>query len=277
MSACVSDDCAENSAISLASAARSAGLIHGPTWVTTKILSRVASRLARLLQMKDQRLERKSRRLSAAARLFQIGADRRSRSEAPAAQNSRGIASIEQTPAESNDATGEPERSVSDILSVHRCSVVPSDVGHHAEFDGRHYMPNRHLVRGLRSNSAIPRRFANCKFQIVRIGCGRPRLLLLACIRRVQGPGPHAAAPIHYRFTFPEPQHHWMQVEATFPDLAARTPRARMSRASPGRYSLHDFAKNVLRRARVRRRRPRAADRRGRIRTAGTSATTAAA
>ena len=36
-----------------------------------------------------------------------------------------------------------------------------------------------------------------------------------------------------------------MQVEATFPDLAAGTLELRMSRASPGRYSLHDFAKNV--------------------------------
>ena len=56
---------------------------------------------------------------------------------------------------------------------------------------------------------------------------------------------PHAASPIQYRFTFPEPQHHWMQVEATFPDLPAAPLELRMSRSSPGRYSLHDFAKNV--------------------------------
>ena len=55
----------------------------------------------------------------------------------------------------------------------------------------------------------------------------------------------HAASPIHYRFTFPEPEHHWMQVDATFPDLTGQTLELRMSRASPGRYSLHDFAKNV--------------------------------
>ena len=54
-----------------------------------------------------------------------------------------------------------------------------------------------------------------------------------------------AAAPIRYRFTFPEPQHRWMQVEASFPDLDTRPLELRMSRASPGRYSLHDFAKNV--------------------------------
>src|SRR5471032_910609 len=55
----------------------------------------------------------------------------------------------------------------------------------------------------------------------------------------------HAAAPIQYRLTFPEPQHRWMQVEAAFTELGNGTLELRMSRSSPGRYSLHDFAKNV--------------------------------
>jgi len=55
----------------------------------------------------------------------------------------------------------------------------------------------------------------------------------------------HAAAPIQYRLTFPEPQHRWMQVEASFTELGNGTLELRMSRSSPGRYSLHDFAKNV--------------------------------
>jgi predicted metalloprotease with PDZ domain len=54
-----------------------------------------------------------------------------------------------------------------------------------------------------------------------------------------------APSPIRYRFSFPEPQHRWMQVEATFPDLESAPLELRMSRSSPGRYSLHDFAKNV--------------------------------
>jgi predicted metalloprotease with PDZ domain len=54
-----------------------------------------------------------------------------------------------------------------------------------------------------------------------------------------------ASAPIRYRFTFPEPQHHWMQVEASFRELGTAPLELRMSRSSPGRYSLHDFAKNV--------------------------------
>ena len=53
------------------------------------------------------------------------------------------------------------------------------------------------------------------------------------------------ASAITYRFTFPESEHHWMQVDATFTDLGPGPLELRMSRASPGRYSLHDFAKNV--------------------------------
>jgi len=57
--------------------------------------------------------------------------------------------------------------------------------------------------------------------------------------------GADAAGPLLYRFSFPEPQHRWMQVEATFPDLPPAPLELRMSRSSPGRYSLHEFAKNV--------------------------------
>jgi hypothetical protein len=55
----------------------------------------------------------------------------------------------------------------------------------------------------------------------------------------------HGPTAVDYRVSFPEPQHHWMQVEATFPSVEAATLELRMSRSSPGRYSLHDFAKNV--------------------------------
>lgn len=55
-----------------------------------------------------------------------------------------------------------------------------------------------------------------------------------------------AAAPITYRVTFPEPEHHWMQVEVTFSGLGTRPLQARMSRSSPGRYAVHEFAKNIF-------------------------------
>jgi predicted metalloprotease with PDZ domain len=52
--------------------------------------------------------------------------------------------------------------------------------------------------------------------------------------------------PITYRVTFPEPEHHWMQVEMTVNGLGAAPLRARMSRSSPGRYAVHEFAKNIF-------------------------------
>jgi len=54
-----------------------------------------------------------------------------------------------------------------------------------------------------------------------------------------------AQAPVSYRLSFPAPEHRWMQVDVTFPDLPAGTLQICMSRTSPGRYALHEFAKNV--------------------------------
>ena len=56
----------------------------------------------------------------------------------------------------------------------------------------------------------------------------------------------HAQAPIEYRLSFPEPEHRWMQVEARFPEVPAGPLQLRMSRTSPGRYALAEFAKNVF-------------------------------
>jgi predicted metalloprotease with PDZ domain len=72
------------------------------------------------------------------------------------------------------------------------------------------------------------------------------RSLLIALALVAFAPfGFHAAGTITYRFSIPEPQHHWIQVEAVFTDLAPSPLELRMSRSSPGRYSIHDFAKNV--------------------------------
>jgi predicted metalloprotease with PDZ domain len=70
-------------------------------------------------------------------------------------------------------------------------------------------------------------------------------LAAVACVALLVGSSTRAAAPIGYRFQFPEPQHHWMQVEATFSDLGSAPLELRVSRSSPGRYALHDFAKNI--------------------------------
>src|SRR5205823_13622074 len=48
-----------------------------------------------------------------------------------------------------------------------------------------------------------------------------------------------------YTVTFPAPEHRWAQVEATFTRVQGAL-EARMSRSSPGRYAVHEFAKNVF-------------------------------
>lgn len=54
------------------------------------------------------------------------------------------------------------------------------------------------------------------------------------------------AAAVEYRVSVPEPEHHWLEVTATFRGPSARPLRLRMSRSSPGRYAVHEFAKNVF-------------------------------
>jgi predicted metalloprotease with PDZ domain len=55
-----------------------------------------------------------------------------------------------------------------------------------------------------------------------------------------------AQSAVTYRVSFPAPEHHYAQVEVIFPNAPAETLEARMSRSSPGRYALHEFAKNVF-------------------------------
>ena len=56
----------------------------------------------------------------------------------------------------------------------------------------------------------------------------------------------YAQAAVSYRLSFPEAAHHLMQVEATFAAVPPGPLELRMSRSSPGRYALHEFAKNVF-------------------------------
>src|SRR5213594_1469957 len=69
-------------------------------------------------------------------------------------------------------------------------------------------------------------------------------LRLVALIISFAAPA-FAQVPVAYRLSFPQPEHHWMEVEVTFADVPAGTLEVRMSRSSPGRYALHEFAKNV--------------------------------
>ena len=54
------------------------------------------------------------------------------------------------------------------------------------------------------------------------------------------------APPIEYTLSFPAPEHRWMQVQVRFPNVPAGPLQLRMARTSPGRYALHEFAKNVF-------------------------------
>ena len=53
-------------------------------------------------------------------------------------------------------------------------------------------------------------------------------------------------APIEYKLSFPAPEHRWMLVEARFSNVPGGPLQLRMARTSPGRYALHEFAKNVF-------------------------------
>ena len=55
-----------------------------------------------------------------------------------------------------------------------------------------------------------------------------------------------AQAPVAYRLSFPEPEHRWMQVDVRFEGLPSGPLELRMSRSSPGRYAVHEFAKNLI-------------------------------
>jgi len=55
-----------------------------------------------------------------------------------------------------------------------------------------------------------------------------------------------AQQAVQYRVSFPQPEHHYARVEVTWQGVGTSTLEARMSRSSPGRYAVHEFAKNVF-------------------------------
>jgi len=74
----------------------------------------------------------------------------------------------------------------------------------------------------------------------------RLRIIMIVVWAVSAGTAAFAQAPIAYRLSFPEREHRVMDVDVTFTELPAQPLLLRMSRASPGRYALHDFAKNVF-------------------------------
>jgi predicted metalloprotease with PDZ domain len=70
------------------------------------------------------------------------------------------------------------------------------------------------------------------------------RSLITAAALAVALVQPRAGGEILYKVTISAPEHHVADVEVTFPNVTG-TLQARMSRSSPGRYAVHEFAKNV--------------------------------
>ena len=56
---------------------------------------------------------------------------------------------------------------------------------------------------------------------------------------------PDTTAPVRYEIRFPNAAHHEAEVRVTFSGLGSAPLELQMSRSSPGRYALHEFAKNV--------------------------------
>src|SRR5687768_4174867 len=77
-------------------------------------------------------------------------------------------------------------------------------------------------------------------------GMARARALLPFLLWLALAADAAAQGPVTYRLSFPEREHRLMQVELTIPDLPSGLVELRMSRTSPGRYALHEFAKNVF-------------------------------
>ena len=66
-------------------------------------------------------------------------------------------------------------------------------------------------------------------------------VMLLTAVPRAQ----QDAQPVVYKVSFASAAHHVADVEVTFSGVPDGKLEARMSRSSPGRYAVHEFAKNV--------------------------------
>ena len=76
------------------------------------------------------------------------------------------------------------------------------------------------------------------------------RVPILVCVSALSFPAcsdaqPGPASTTRYEISFENRAHHEAEIDVTFTDLGTAPLELRMSRTSPGRYALHEFAKNV--------------------------------
>lgn len=72
------------------------------------------------------------------------------------------------------------------------------------------------------------------------------RLLIVLLFVALGSTASAQSQAIEYQLSFPSPEHRWMLVEVRFPNVPNGPLQLRMARTSPGRYALHEFAKNVF-------------------------------
>src|SRR5690349_367262 len=74
-----------------------------------------------------------------------------------------------------------------------------------------------------------------------------PVAAVLAAIALFAPAAPAWTQPeVVYRVSIAAPEHHYADVQVTFAGVPAGPLEIRMSRSSPGRYALHEYAKNVF-------------------------------
>src|SRR4051794_19446045 len=108
-----------------------------------------------------------------------------------------------------------------------------------AECPGVFVSSNQPSAFSIFQNSSMLRSWM--RFRIIS-----PRSVGVAALLWLTALAASAQQPVDYRISFPAPEHHYAQVEVTWPGVTATTLEARMSRSSPGRYAVHEFAKNVF-------------------------------
>jgi len=70
---------------------------------------------------------------------------------------------------------------------------------------------------------------------------------LFAVILLVTAIVANSAEPVQYDVSFNNAVHHEARISVTYRDIGDAPLQLRMSRSSPGRYAIHEFAKNVYR------------------------------
>src|SRR5262245_29974330 len=95
------------------------------------------------------------------------------------------------------------------------------------------------------ASTVLDRCAASFQCDSIRVMSPVRLITVVLALTVVAGGTAAAQAPVAYRLTIPEPEHRWLQVEMSLADLPATPLELHMSRSSPGRYALHEFAKNV--------------------------------